>query len=463
MLFNSYQFALFFAVTLALFRALPRNRARLWLLFLAGSVFYGSWSVPYLLLLYAAIVVDYAVGIALETHERHRRAILGISLALNLGALALFKYADFLLATFGWTGARLGFALPLGISFYTFLTLSYTIDVYRREVRAERDLLKYSVFVTFFPHLIAGPILRAREFLPQLAASPAAYRTFFGLNRIAIGLAKKVLLADTLAIVVEPVFAEPALYDGAATLIAVYAYAFQIYFDFSGYCDIAIGTAAMMGYALPVNFDSPYLAGSIASFWRRWHISLSRWLRDYVYLSLGGNRRGRGRTYVNLILTMALGGLWHGASWSFVFWGLLHGLFLVVHRLLRGGAPAEGEATAPRLSGHGLLVFYLVCLAWIFFRAPTLDLGFQMVGQIAAIPAQLAAGTTSAARVLLGLLLPVPLLAAYAAATRARRAWEELAPATPLQALGYGMALAAVVTVLAAFAAPGAEFIYFQF
>lgn len=245
--------------------------------------------------------------------------------------------------------------LPLGISFYTFQTMSYSIDVYRGKQRPMESMLKFAAYVTFFPQLVAGPIVRAGELGPQLSSSRSidARQIFVGSNRILIGLLKKVVIADWLAVLVEPVFASPEAYTGLTNWIAVYAYAFQLSLDFSGYVDIALGRAMLLGFRLPENFAQPYMAGNIAEFWRRWHMTLSSWLRDYLYIPLGGNRGGRFRTYRNLILTMLLGGLWHGASWNFVIWGGLHGTMLAVRRVWRGR-----KATPSRLLGAGILVVY---------------------------------------------------------------------------------------------------------
>jgi alginate O-acetyltransferase complex protein AlgI len=471
--FNSYEFALFLPVVLLCYYRLQSHRARLWLLFVASSIFYASWSPAYLLLLYSSVVVDYWVGRALVHHEDHRRAILLASLVFNLGVLSIFKYADFILQNLGQLVTALGFDWhppvygslpPLGISFYTFLTLSYTIDVYRRLVPAERSLLNYSVFVTFFPHLIAGPILRAKDFLPQvMSPRHENYRPWFGFNRMAIGFIKKAILADTLATFVEPVYAHPGLYDGASCLLATYAYAFQIFFDFSGYCDIAIGAAALLGYELPVNFDSPYLARNITTFWRRWHMSLSAWLRDYLYISLGGNRKGPSRTYVNLMLTMLLGGLWHGASWNFVIWGGLHGALLAIHKKWVGRPRSEAPEEAYQFHWRSVALFLMVCLAWVFFRAQTLDAALSILRAIALVPARALNGSISPERVAAAIVMPPAAIFAYSLCAQARRRWELFEPGSMPQAVAYGCAMAGVVVMLASAAAPPAQFIYFRF
>jgi alginate O-acetyltransferase complex protein AlgI len=471
--FNSYEFALFLPAVLLCYYSLKSHHARLWLLFVASSIFYASWSAAYLLLLYASVVIDYWVGRALVRHETKRRAILLASLVFNLGVLSIFKYADFILQNLAYLGTVLGFDWhpplygslpPLGISFYTFLTLSYTIDVYRRLVPAERSLLNYGVFVTFFPHLIAGPILRGKDFLPQvMSPRPENYRPWFGINRMAIGFIKKAILADTLATFVEPVYAHPGLYDGVSCLLATYAYAFQIFFDFSGYCDIAMGAAALLGYELPVNFDSPYLARNITTFWRRWHMTLSAWLRDYLYITLGGSRKGRRRTYVNLMLTMLLGGLWHGASWNFVIWGGLHGVLLAIHKMWVGRPRSETPEEAYQFNWRSVALFLIVCLTWVFFRAQTLDAALGILRAIALVPAHFLNGSISLERVAAAVVLPPAVVFTYSLCAQARRRWELFEPGSMRQALAYGCAMASVVVMLASAAAPPAQFIYFRF
>jgi D-alanyl-lipoteichoic acid acyltransferase DltB (MBOAT superfamily) len=280
---------------------------------------------------------------------------------------------------------------------------------------------------------------------------------------MALGLVKKVMLADTLVTCVDPIFAAPAAHDGVACLLAIYCYAFQIFFDFSGYCDIAIGAAAILGYEMPANFDSPYLARNITAFWRRWHMTLSSWLRDYLYIPLGGNRKGRVRTYVNLMLTMLLGGLWHGASWNFVIWGGIHGVMLALHRAFARDERTKAAAGENAFSWKSVALFQLVCLAWVFFRAPTLDAAVTVLHAIFSLPGAALAGAVSPTRLAIALLASPLLLGVYSVATRARRDVELLEPATLTGAMAYGSAMGALVSGLAAFAAPAAPFIYFQF
>ncbi len=375
MVFTSWAFALFFAVVLLGLRLLrSRQQRQLWLL-LASSFFYAYSEAWYLLLLATPSVIDYVCSIRIEdtADERARKRWVVFSVVSNLGLLGYFKYANFFVESVdhlvGAPVGHLDIVLPIGISFYTFKTLSYTIDVYRRELKACRNWLQYAMFVTYFPELVAGPIVRASVFLPQMGRSlkPSWRRSAVGCQIILLGLTKKVLVADRLAAFVDAIFAHPRAYDSSTVLTAVVAYSLQIYFDFSGYSDMAIGLSRIIGFDLPENFNMPYISTSITEFWRRWHMTLSSWLRDYLYIPLGGNRKGRWRTYLNLFLTMLLGGLWHGAGWTFVFWGFLHGVGLTVHKAWIAFVPRTNSVVRDIF---GWLVTYaFVCVGWIFFRA----------------------------------------------------------------------------------------------
>ncbi len=344
MLFNSLEFVVFFAVVLALYSVLnhPRQNA---LLLVASYVFYGAWDYRFLLLLIGTTLVDYAVGLAIDRRSdpAARRRILMFSIVANLGVLGVFKYfnffADSLVEFAGLFGlsvspVTLNIVLPVGISFYTFQSMAYTIDVYRGHLKPCRSLPDFALYVTFFPQLVAGPIERATHLLPQIYARRVmtAEKIGSGLSLIALGFFKKVVMADNLAPTVNEIFAKQGGYTAEEVLVGAIFFAFQIYGDFSGYTDIARGTSRVLGFELMDNFREPYFARSPSDFWQRWHISLSTWLRDYLYISLGGNRGGRLTTYRNLILTMLLGGLWHGAAWNFVWWGLYHGTLLVGYR-----------------------------------------------------------------------------------------------------------------------------------
>jgi D-alanyl-lipoteichoic acid acyltransferase DltB (MBOAT superfamily) len=380
MLFTSLHFIVFFLVVLALNHQLARWPTAQKLMLLAASYyFYGQWEWHYLLLIWFSTIVDYWIGRRLVLTANPRRLV-AISVVVNLGFLAIFKYANWLIATLNGGADVFGadfhitpidVLLPVGISFYTFQSLSYTIDVYRGILAPRRNLLDYALAVAFFPQLEAGPIVRAREFFAELDGDRFAGLADVqrALVLILLGYVKKLVFADNLALIADPVFDDPAAHGFWDTLLGVYAFAFQIYCDFSAYTDIAIGCALLLGIRFPLNFNYPYVATSLQDFWRRWHITLSRWLRDYLYISLGGNRRGAARTYANLMLTMLLGGLWHGASWNFVIWGGLHGLYLSFERavLFRIGW-WNGHSIAARTL-RVLVTFHLVCFAWIFFRA----------------------------------------------------------------------------------------------
>jgi D-alanyl-lipoteichoic acid acyltransferase DltB (MBOAT superfamily) len=393
MLFDSSLYAWFFLIVFYVYWMLMhRHRAQtIWLL-AASYLFYGSWNFRYLGLIVLSTLIDFYVGkkLADTEDEDNRRGLLMVSLLSNLGLLGIFKYYNFFITEVAALLNAMGMyvhpplldvLLPVGISFYTFQTMSYTIDVYRRQLEPERDLIRFSLFVVFFPQLVAGPIVRARDFLHQLQ-TPRIFDSrqhILGVYLIAVGLIKKVAIANYIAVnLVDRVFETPHIYSSLEVLYAVYGYAIQIYCDFSGYSDVAIGSALLLGFVLPDNFARPYASADIQEFWRRWHISLSTWLRDYLYISLGGNRCGERRTYFNLFITMLLGGLWHGASWNFIIWGALHGAMLGIHRKY-----ASLTAHLPRPAWFRPLgvfaTFHFVCFCWLFFRAPTLDMVWEVL------------------------------------------------------------------------------------
>jgi alginate O-acetyltransferase complex protein AlgI len=393
MSFVSLTFAIFFVGVIAGLAIMPSRESRQAFLLVASLVFYAAGTPWFVIVLLVPSIVDYACAIRMEeSHDaRTRRLWLILSLVTTLGILVYFKYANFFVdgiaELIGVKPGPLVVVLPIGISFFTFKTMSYTIDVYRGTLRASRRLRDYTMFVSFFPELVAGPIVRASVFLPQMERSLRLSwdRAKIGIPLILVGVTKKLLVADRLAIFVDPVFRTPALFSGGTLATAVAAYSLQIYCDFSGYTDIAIGVAKIIGFDLPENFNMPYLARSITEFWRRWHITLSEWLRDYLYIPLGGNRRGTVRTYINLMLTMLLGGLWHGASWTFVIWGLLHGVGLAVHKLWVRHKP---KIPAPQFVGTLVgwaLTYTFVCVGWVFFRAPTLASAGEMLRRIAVL------------------------------------------------------------------------------
>jgi len=385
-LFNSAEFIAFFAVVYTLYLLARRSvRTQNTLLLAASVVFYAWWDWRFVSLLAVSTVVDFTIGQRLSrTDDRAlRRRLVGASLAVNLGILGFFKYAGFFadsfataMGTLGWQvdAFTLDIVLPVGISFYTFQTLSYTLDIYRRRLEPTRSLLDFAVFVGFFPQLVAGPIERARHFLPQVARArritPDALE--HGLVLVCWGLFKKVVLADNAAAIANPIFDHPAAHPGLDLWLGALAFTLQIYGDFSGYSDIARGLARWLGFDLMVNFRLPYLARGPSDFWRRWHISLSTWLRDYLYISLGGNRHGTWLTYRNLVLTMLLGGLWHGARWNFVLWGAYHGLMLVVARALRPWTARLPDRPTVAL-GQWALMFCVTVGGWVLFRVVSMD------------------------------------------------------------------------------------------
>ena len=381
MVFNSWQFLIFLIIVLALDSVLQsKPTPRKWMLLIASYIFYGAWNWMYLALIMSSTLIDFEIGKRMPRSLSPRR-LLVFSVITNLGILAFFKYTNFLVEVFnsGLAAANANFhvsafdiVLPVGISFFTFQALSYTIDVYRKEIAPRQSILDYALFIAFFPQLVAGPIVRAVEFFKELdVPKPPSMREInLGLVLIVLGLVKKMAIADSLSVVVDPVFNAPGAATSIDSLLAVYAYALQIYCDFSGYTDTAIGCALLFGFRFPDNFNYPYIATSFQDFWRRWHMTLSRFLRDYLYIALGGNRFGPTRTQVNLMLTMVLGGLWHGASWTFVFWGFLHGSFLVLERGAQKLFPRFYASTNPLvLFTRWAIVFHSICFAWIFFRA----------------------------------------------------------------------------------------------
>jgi len=463
--FVEARFPFFFLAVFLLHWGLRSARGRKVLLLAASYVFYGAWDARFLALIVASTLVDYAAGLGIERARSRapRRAWMTLSLVANLGLLATFKYLDFFIASalelstalglreLGLApGERsLGLILPVGISFYTFQTLSYSIDVYRGKLRATRDLLDLALFVGFFPQLVAGPIVRAADFLPQLRAPRVFARVAVrpALWLFLFGFFKKACLADNAARVVDVVFDDPALWDLGSRALAAVLYAVQIYGDFSGYSDMAIACAALLGYALPENFRAPYLAASITDFWRRWHITLSTWFRDYLYIPLGGNRGGRARTMRNLVLVFLLCGLWHGARWTFVLWGAWHGAFLVLERV--GGGRWLERVPSPARRGYALLV---VLLGWVLFRAESVAAAWSL------LTARPGASHVSAA--LAWWTLAAALLAAQALGARgvvqprlARLRDERFA-------LAYGVAVALTLSLVSLDHKP---FIYFAF
>jgi alginate O-acetyltransferase complex protein AlgI len=464
-----------FTIALAATATLALCAKRIRLLFILGAsyFFYAMWDWKFLPLIFASSSVDYWLGLRIGRAESQttRRRWLWLTVVLNLGVLAWFKYLDFgiesaraLLHQLGvqvppWT---LEVGLPVGVSFFTFESMSYVIDVYRRELEPHESYLEYLSFVAFFPHLVAGPIIRPRDLLPQLASAPrfSSEQSSRALYLIGWGLIKKVAIGDYLALnLIDRVFDAPTMYSSLEVYVAMVSYAVQIYCDFSGYTDIAIGSALLLGVRFPLNFNAPYKAHNIQDFWRRWHISLSTWLRDYLYVPLGGNRKGAVRTYVNLFVTMVLGGLWHGANWTFVVWGALHGAALAIHRLLTRGVNGKPKTLEHPRWKRGLyvfLTFQFVVGTWVFFRSSSFS-------QAQLLFSRLVEGSTYTPN------LPWQIWAVLAAGLLSHWAperWYRAAVSTfadlpaPLQALALGYMALIVQGMASADAVP---FVYFQF
>ncbi len=386
MVFNSGTFLLLFLGFFGIYILLHNKKVlRIAFTVLFSLFFYYKSSGFYFWVLILSTLIDYHLGNAIykETRNGMRRFYLVLSLVSNLGILAYFKYSNFgirnLNALLDLNLQELDIFLPVGISFYTFQTLSYSIDIYRRQLEPARNILDFAFFVSFFPQLVAGPIVRAADFIPQIYEKVSLKRIEMSraFYLICGGLFKKVVISDYLSVnFVDRVFENPMLYSAFENWLGMYGYAVQIYCDFSGYSDMAIGLSLLLGFRLPDNFNSPYQSASITEFWRRWHISLSSWLRDYLYISLGGNRKGKLRTYVNLMLTMLIGGLWHGASWKFVVWGAMHGITLALEKVWFLFFPRNNNPI--RKVFGWFLTFHIVCFAWIFFRAGS----FEIAGRV---------------------------------------------------------------------------------
>ena len=402
MLFTTIDFLIFFTLILALvFVIRYRKFQHIFLLIASYFFFYYTSNYLVILLIYSTLM-DFFIGKQIwKTQKiRDKKILLALSLVGNLGLLGFFKYADFAILQFNYLGEQfnlandipfLNLALPIGISFYTFQTISYTVDIYRGKLKPSESLKEFALFVAFFPQLVAGPIVRASEFLPQLREKMENFETNqkikqiifqnsnlkFGITLMVIGFFKKMFFADNIAPVANEIFSNPYGLESFTIILGAIAFGLQIYGDFSGYTDIAIGAALILGFKLPINFNKPYFATSPADFWRRWHISLSSWLRDYLYIPLGGNKKGAKFTYANLMIVMFLGGLWHGASWNFIIWGVLHGSYLAVHKILVNKFPSLANNLFFKTRGGKILsIFitqYFIFLAWIAFRVKDTD------------------------------------------------------------------------------------------
>ena len=465
MLFNTPQFFAFLAVVLIAFYASPRSWRRI-ILLAASYFFYMSWIPKFILLLLALTVIDYTAArwIARTDAPHSRKIALIVSLSANLGLLGFFKYYNFFAANIAHLLGRpensyaLSIILPLGISFHTFQSMSYVIDVYRREQKPITNPIDYALFISFFPQLVAGPIVRAREFFVDLYhwRRPNSEEMLRGLLLVILGLAKKMVMADQFAQVANNYFKDVAGHPGLLTAWSgVVAFGIQIYFDFSGYTDMAIGMALLLGFHFPVNFRRPYLASSITDFWHRWHMSLSRWLRDYLYIPLGGNRHGRWMTYRNLMLTMLLGGLWHGASWNFVVWGGYHGALLSIERMFGlKRAPEENRWTL-FYPIRAIFTFALAMVGWVFFRAVNFPdsiyvLRQMFTGQIGSL-------------FLMRWQIDLALITLVLALLEEKKAWFERLATGPAWAYGAVCALLLLSVEILGYTEAAVPFVYFQF
>jgi len=473
MLFNSLTFILFFAIVLALHNLPLSWRVKKINLLLASYLFYAAWNPPFVLLLWLSTAVDWVVArrIYVEERQNYRRLWLSVSIVVNLGVLGYFKYGDFLLQNWQALMAALGvtytppdwsIVLPVGISFYTFQTMAYSLDVYLRRSAAARSLLDFSLFVTFFPQLVAGPIVRPTQLIPQFARphKATAAQLRWGLALVTVGLFNKIVIADgLLAPAADAVFGADAALPALDAWLGTLAFSGQIFCDFAGYSTTAIGVALCLGFSLPDNFRFPYAAIGFSDFWRRWHISLSSWLRDYLYIPLGGNRKGRPRTYANLMTTMLLGGLWHGASWTFVAWGGLHGLYLAIERwMTETFAGARIAQTVMFQFAMAIVTYLAVNITWVFFRAQDFPQAFAMLISMAGLQT-----ATTPVLPTIRIIEVTVLIAALVAIhwSMRDRSLEEVAGRLPAWLLGalWGTMLLAIVTTQGV----GDAFIYFQF
>ncbi len=467
MLFHSFAFFVFFGVTFAVYWTLRRHEFRMVWLVAASIIFYAAWNPWFVLLIAFTAGVDYLLALRIEqaTNQAHRRFLLIASLVISLSLLVSFKYANFFLASSAGLFRLLGFevvppvlhiVLPLGISFYTFETISYVVDVYRRRMPAERNPLHYALFIMFFPHLIAGPIVRPGQFLPQVRA-PKHFdwaRLQLGVQLFLRGLFKKAVLADRIAIIIDPVFLRPVEYSSATLWIATVGYAVQAYCDFSGYTDMALGAAHALGFKLPQNFRQPYLSASVSEFWRRWHITLSGWVRDYIYIPLGGSRGSRSQTYRNLIVTMTILGLWHGAGWTYLVFGVYHGILLSLERAF----------PYPPWSNHGLprlvriiWTLMLLCIGLVIFRSVSLGAAWMTLGRM--FQPLSGINLSSGALAIVSLIIFCIVAGHLLGESKRARSIERLIPA-PILGVLLALQLLFIQLLIPADAKP---FIYFQF
>lgn len=499
MLFPTTVFAVFFFIVYQLHWGLTSQpRLRKWMLLAASLFFYGFWSWKFALMLLGSALVNHAAACRMQylhehAEEKHRRRLLTLIVGANLLLLGVFKYTGFLVfdtafPILGWVCERLGggamdwfytlvdtispaistIVLPVGISFFTFQALSYVVDVYRNQTPPAKSWIDFTNYLAFFPQLVAGPIVRAKDLVPQMEAMPPRtipIETGRAMFLILVGLFKKTVIANWLAgNLADPVFANPAGFSGPDILIGIYGYALQIYCDFSAYSDIAIGCALLLGYHFPINFNAPYFATTLQDFWRRWHISLSSWLRDYLYIPLGGSRRGNTRTYINLFLTFLLGGMWHGAAWTFIWWGAFHGAYLSIERKVRDllKIPPKGAAPAhPLVALLGRIwIIHVVCLSWILFRSGNME---TVTGILTGITSW-TGGDVGAVTLWTGLtitMLVIAFMTQFCDGFRLVKLWDRI---QTMPAWAQGAIAACIFTIILALGPTGvAPFIYFQF
>ena len=476
MVFNSYTFVVFFIIILLL-HSLPLVwKIKKVNLLIASYIFYAAWNPPFILLLWLSTIIDFYVGKALYTQENlfKKKVLLIVSLIGNLGMLCFFKYGTFLLENFVMLVNALGadyhpatpnIILPAGISFYTFTTLCYTIDMYKRKSEPVRSLLDFSLFVTFFPHLVAGPIVRPPQLVPQFESPRTATKKQLtdGLLLLSLGLFMKVVLADSmLAATADAVFNASFSLSALDAWIGVFAFSGQIFLDFAGYSTCAIGVALCFGFVLPQNFNYPYAANGFSDFWKRWHITLSSWLRDYLYIPLGGNRHGKYRTYVALMITMLLGGLWHGASWTFVVWGGLHGLYLCLEKTIMDIRQSKNrqEIKTSEWSKfvYVFFTFMVVSITWVFFRADTFAKSWQLLESMFAMAPEGKVLLTTLAILKVAVIVPALFLFHWI-----MRSLKVLDEAYKFKWWSLGIAWSMLVLSLIWAQESGGSFIYFQF
>jgi alginate O-acetyltransferase complex protein AlgI len=473
MLFNSYTFVGFFVIVLVCYYLVPSWTTRKCILLMASYIFYAAWNPPFVILLWISTIVDWLVANRIYASQSHRKRklLVVVSLATNLGLLGYFKYGTFMLDNFvvlvhslGWefSPARPNIVLPVGISFYTFQTLSYTLDVYRRNLTPPRSFLDYALFVTFFPQLVAGPIIRAVDFLP-LCEQPKRFSgnaLGWGLSLMLLGLFEKIVMADgLLAPIAEAVYGASGPLDFVSAWCGTFAFAGQIFFDFAGYSLCAIGAALCLGFTIQDNFRSPYAALGFSDFWSRWHISLSSWLRDYLYIPLGGSRKSPARISANLMVVMLLGGLWHGASWTFVLWGGLHGLYLALEHGVKRLVPRQWQPPSLVRWPLALLTFLLVCVAWVFFRAGSVGEAFAIAGALFGFGSEGAGLLLAKRSIAMSLVVTAALLTAHG--SMRDTAFTHVVTRAPWWARS--LFLAAMLIGIVGLSGEDHAFIYFQF